>query len=1066
MQLREIEIDRFGIWQDVTLPFNERGVTVLYGPNEAGKSTLLRFVRGVLYGFLPQDERTFGPDAQPVECSGTLRLQHHGKEYRLRRTSQPGTRGRLEINGRIVRDDDPLLTAIVSDTAESMFQNIFAIGLPELQQLATLSGDEVAQHIYGLSLGPEGDQIFRAQTGFRAAERSIVNPAERTGELFTHLNRLAQLDKELAKHAPATEKHTRMQDQYHELEDQIADEQARRSEAEYDLRSRQFVNRIWGPWNKDRDYRRQLALLPDGDIDREILSRYDQLEIDHAETNERRKTLIEEAKQLQEQADAIPTRPELEEQACAIQNLFEKSRMMQGLERTLAATESERDQTRSEFQTLLTRLGGNWDHRRIEQIEIGPAAYQRLWSQANIYRSAARSRSRLIHRHKKLATQLRGLREEWKTYTKDLGKLTIPEARKALLKRLHEMEELRGLKIRREHLRKAKKLLYREIGPTVIRRDLPPFFWLVHSFFMLLGMILLASGIYAALRGYTGIVAGGATPWVVGTIFMLLGIASMGTVWAMKEYFEIVEFSTPDIDAEREAIELELHRTEQAIDRIMRREAAHQPPPAAVLAPGPQPTTPAPTEPVPAPLTDDEIIQKIREQLNELDRHEPIGRRIDALRQRLSRLRQLLQEQQRQHGRDRRDWTDTLRRLGLSETLKVSQAFEQCQLIADAQQRLRDHESRFQQETYQRREHEDYLRQVRELSLKLESSDFRYTDPYETLANWDRELKLQGERRRQRTTLRQTAKEKRQAAAQLAEQIDKMRRERGTLLKRLGVNGRDEIIAKLAAIDERNTLQHQIQTIGEEIQRLVESEPEIALAEEDLLNYSESDNAAMIQRRREEITRIDGTIRSLQETVGKVKSQLREIENDRTLSSLRFDREQVLFTLRESAEKWAASRLADQVLDQVRQRIESERQPRTLQDASAYLQQFTCGKYTRIWTRLGEKALLVDDEKKQAFRVEQLSSGTKEQVFLSVRLAMIRDFARQGTELPMVLDDVTVNFDQTRLEAAAKTLLDVAAQGQQILLLTCHLHFAQLFQQQGHEPIWLPALRAESQWQR
>ncbi|HWL09225.1 MAG TPA: hypothetical protein VNQ76_12535, partial [Planctomicrobium sp.] len=131
---------------------------------------------------------------------------------------------------------------------------------------------------------------------------------------------------------------------------------------------------------------------------------------------------------------------------------------------------------------------------------------------------------------------------------------------------------------------------------------------------------------------------------------------------------------------------------------------------------------------------------------------------------------------------------------------------------------------------------------------------------------------------------------------------------------------------------------------------------------------------------------------------------------------------------------------------------------------SAYLHQFTCGKYHRIWTRLGEKTLLVDDDKQHAFRVEQLSSGTKEQVFLSIRLAMIRDFARNGTELPMVLDDVTVNFDQTRLEAAAKTLLDVSSQGQQILLLTCHLHFAQLFQQQGHEPIWLPALR-ESQWQ-
>ncbi|HWL10115.1 MAG TPA: AAA family ATPase, partial [Planctomicrobium sp.] len=903
MQLREIEIDRFGIWQDVTLPFNERGVTVLYGPNEAGKSTLLRFIRGVLYGYLPHDERAAGPDAQPIECSGTLRLQHHGKEYRLRRTSQSGTRGRLEINGRIVRDDDPLLLSLVSDTREQMFQNIFAIGLPELQQLATLNGDEVAQHIYGLSLGPEGEQIFRAHKGFQAEEQKIVNPEEKNGELFTHLNRLSQLDKELAKHAPVTAKHDQLQDQYHTLEDQIASEQARRQEAEYDLRSRQFVNRIWSPWQKERQLRVQLADLPQGDIDREILSRYDQLELEHSEINERRQSLIAEAKKLQEEADAIPTRPELEENACAIQNLFENSRIMQALDRSLATAESERNQTHSRVNDLLSKLEGNWDTYRLEKTEIGPAAYQRLWTQANIYRSASRTRARLIKRHKKLSGQLRTLRAEWKSYTRDLGKLTIPETRKALLKRLNEMEDLRGLKIRREHLRKAMKLLHREIGPTVIRRELPPFFWLVHSFFMLAGMVLVAAGIFAGLKGYTGIVAGGATAWVVGSIFILLGVASMGTVWAMKEYFEVVEFSTPDIDKERETLELELHRTEQAIDRILRRDAAYQPPPPAVLAPGPQPAVPVTPEPPPAPLSDDEVIRRIREQLNELDRHEPTGRRIDDLRTRLSQLRQTIQEQQRHHGRVRRDWTDTLRRLGFSETLKVSQAFEQCQRLSEARQMLKDDESHRDKEVYQRQELETYLRQVRDLAVKLESPDFRYTDPYDTLAHWDRELKLQAERRRERTRLRQTAKEKRQQAAQLVEQIDKMRRERTVLLKRLGVGDRDEIILKLAAIDERNTLEHQISALNDEIQKLVEADANVALVEDDLIEYDQASNNDIIERRRNEINQIDSTLRSLQGTLEKVRAQLREIENDRTLSSLRFDREQVVFALRESAEK-------------------------------------------------------------------------------------------------------------------------------------------------------------------
>jgi uncharacterized protein YhaN len=81
---------------------------------------------------------------------------------------------------------------------------------------------------------------------------------------------------------------------------------------------------------------------------------------------------------------------------------------------------------------------------------------------------------------------------------------------------------------------------------------------------------------------------------------------------------------------------------------------------------------------------------------------------------------------------------------------------------------------------------------------------------------------------------------------------------------------------------------------------------------------------------------------------------------------------------------------------------------------------------------------------------------------------MVKAFARQGVELPMVLDDVTVNFDNERSEAAVDTLTEFVRDGQQVLVFTSHLHFAQMFQKRGIEPIWLPARdrRAESAEER
>jgi len=77
--------------------------------------------------------------------------------------------------------------------------------------------------------------------------------------------------------------------------------------------------------------------------------------------------------------------------------------------------------------------------------------------------------------------------------------------------------------------------------------------------------------------------------------------------------------------------------------------------------------------------------------------------------------------------------------------------------------------------------------------------------------------------------------------------------------------------------------------------------------------------------------------------------------------------------------------------------------------------------------------------------VEVLSRGTREAVFLSLRLALAAGYARRGINLPLVLDDVLVNFDADRAGAAARVLRDFAKDGHQLLMFTCHRHIMQMF---------------------
>ena len=51
MKITGLEVDGFGVWSGLKLDPLSEGLNVFFGPNEAGKTTLMQFVRSVLYGF-------------------------------------------------------------------------------------------------------------------------------------------------------------------------------------------------------------------------------------------------------------------------------------------------------------------------------------------------------------------------------------------------------------------------------------------------------------------------------------------------------------------------------------------------------------------------------------------------------------------------------------------------------------------------------------------------------------------------------------------------------------------------------------------------------------------------------------------------------------------------------------------------------------------------------------------------------------------------------------------------------------------------------------------------------
>ncbi|MEE3219530.1 MAG: AAA family ATPase, partial [Planctomycetota bacterium] len=61
MRITDISVDGFGCWNGLKLDSLSDSLTVFFGANEAGKSTLLQFLRGMLYGASSRGGRNYIP---------------------------------------------------------------------------------------------------------------------------------------------------------------------------------------------------------------------------------------------------------------------------------------------------------------------------------------------------------------------------------------------------------------------------------------------------------------------------------------------------------------------------------------------------------------------------------------------------------------------------------------------------------------------------------------------------------------------------------------------------------------------------------------------------------------------------------------------------------------------------------------------------------------------------------------------------------------------------------------------------------------------------------------------
>lgn len=169
---------------------------------------------------------------------------------------------------------------------------------------------------------------------------------------------------------------------------------------------------------------------------------------------------------------------------------------------------------------------------------------------------------------------------------------------------------------------------------------------------------------------------------------------------------------------------------------------------------------------------------------------------------------------------------------------------------------------------------------------------------------------------------------------------------------------------------------------------------------------------------------------------GELSQILDQGAGERTFDELKLRYEELQTRRDESAMKFAKLLLARRMLETAIAAWESKSQPEVYARASELLASMTDGAWTTV-SMSEEGRLQVGNDLLITREPVHLSLGTCQQLYLALRIALLITADNVGRSIPIIADDILVNFDSRRRVAAARALAQLACH-RQVIVLTCH----------------------------
>jgi len=1046
MRINGFYIDGFGLYHHQGVPDLSPGLAVFLGENESGKTTLMEFLRTVLFGFPRRGTRNLYPPLSGGNHGGRLQLiRQDGRRFTIERLDRHAT---IAEEGRAPEKADPA-ALLLGGLDRKTFERVFAIGLDDLQKLDVLSQEGVRGRLFSAGAG----------LGATSVPAALKNLDEELKELLSQrgqqrinkiVHQLKELDSQINNLKGQAAEFAAGQRRREQLEARIRRHRGEAEKVHQKLSWLAHLQKAREPWVKRGLAQEKAAALKFArDFPPNGLERFETFKknLDKLRLDQRAKQ--EEARLLEQRLSRLTVDEALVSQQEAIEALLgEKTSLAEALN-DYPAVKSKRDQAEEECRRRLLDLGTDWDAARLAQVDTSVQTRQQVKEMGRRLEAAAQ-------KHEQAQAQQRNFKE-----AETEAKLRCEQARQEWQESaVPPVTDESRLQEKQDAVRRLRLALYqRDLLTAHLKAGLTA---QQDTAARLLSLARQMEAPAALLPGWLGIAvltagvaAAGVLAWQ--RAYVSAGVAALAGLGAAAFLF-FFRRRQRDLETGRLANLTEDQQQVEQAEKTLREEIGHL---EKQLEAGDQEIARLALQLGVQNLGDlaqlEQLAGEVEDaagQLREWQARERETAKLEAqwhaLQDKLAKAGLNTEEAFKELQRLTDDWQGWTAQRGFSDKIRpgvfelVLKAVEHA---LSAQDNLKEYRRRLGQMESYLEEVRARLEQVLTACGRAPLAGQAGVQDLEALrlalqANLElkqRHRDLAGKFAAAQTDLKRLEEEKNHQESELS-----------ALLHQAGASNEEEFRRVAQAHEDWRAGVQEVQAYEGTLRTLAGTPEAQAALEAELGQADPLELQAEKGRLEAKLAEVTEAISHDDREDAVLKEKLTLMAQDEKLGELLLEQRSLKEQLAAATQRWATLVVCRHLLEQARGVYERERQPQVIKEAGIFLNTMTRGRY-KLVSSVGENSIQLEDTSLKRKDETSWSAGLADQVYLAIRLGLAREFGRHTEPLPVILDDVLVKFDPRRRRGAAEVILGFC-RSQQVLMFSCHPEFKEIIEQVRREP--------------